>query len=72
MKILDLHDTFYGDTICGHCCGSQFLNPKKKFSINYGIAVADGKVKFTPSEKETFDVVQTKSGPLSVGIRHVY
>lgn len=53
----------------GECCGSALIYPDKPFKMTLGIIVGEGKRKYTGKPQDTFAVVETKNGPLSIATR---
>lgn len=53
----------------GDCCGSSLIAPNRPFEMTLGIIVGEGVRQFTPTNRDTFVVVETKNGPLSIATR---
>ena len=54
------------------CCGSSFIdkpNEKTRLVNRKGIAMALTKINGRNSKKTSFNVIETKNGPISVSIR---
>lgn len=53
----------------GDCCGASLIYPDKPFKMVLGILVGEGSRKYTGKPQDTFAVVETKNGPISIATR---
>lgn len=53
----------------GECCGSALIYPDKPFKMIYGIIIGEGSREYTGKPQDTFAVVETKNGPISIATR---
>lgn len=68
----EAHGTWFSN-----CCGAKYIKEPNKTNMTRGyrgirVAVGDNIIAAGEHKKQTVNIVNTKNGPLTIGVRHVW